>query len=317
MESKDEETALDSALYEDRLPRWRKSSQQRSRFIDALWVGLNASATIAIVFMNKFVFADPQLRKAQIMISMWHFAATFIVLCAASRGSRRLFTPIRLPTLQVLPLSAFFAGFLLLNNLSLATNPVGVYQLAKILTAPAVVWINFILFRKTIERNKILAVLITCTGVGIVSVDALRTNVIGTAIAGAAVTITACYQIWIGKKIVDLGVEAPQLLLNQSATAVCLLIPISLCIDTFPDFSIIPANTLRFLFAGGIVASFINLSQFMIIGRTSALTFNIVSNIKMLSILSLGWYSEGKIFTLVDVVGILLAFSGAWWYTKS
>lgn len=88
-----------------------------------------------------------------------------------------------------------------------------------------------------------------------------------------------------------------------------------------------------FLFGGGLIASFLNLSQFMIIGRTSALTvrrpstrktvtctdarqFNIVSNVKMLVILALGWHSESKVFSVLDVVGVGLALIGAWQYAR-
>ena len=180
--------------------------------------------------------SDPQLRKSQILIAIWHFAATFLVLLASTYRKWRLFTPVRLPVIKVLPLSAFFAGFLILNNLSLANNPVGFYQLSKILTTPSVVAINFAIFRKYISQDKLLAVLVTCLGVGLVSVESFKSNLFGTVIACAAFTTTACYQIWIGKKIVDLNVDAAQLLLNQSAVAVWLLVPVSFAFDVFPDF---------------------------------------------------------------------------------
>lgn len=233
------------------LPQWTVPDGAGSRYIDALWVALNTLATVAIVFMNKqyvwyaaFVpllrlsstLNDPQLRKSQISIAIWHFAATFLVLLTSTYRKWRLFKPVRLPVLKILPLSGFFACFLVLNNLSLANNPVGFYQLSKILTTPCVVFINFALFRKYISQDKLVAVLVTCVGVGLVSVESVRTNGIGTVIACAAFTTTACYQIWIGKKLGDLEVDAPQLLLNQSATAVWLLIPISFLFDVYPDF---------------------------------------------------------------------------------
>jgi solute carrier family 35 protein E3 len=34
----------------------------------------------------------------------------------------------------------------------------------------------------------------------------------------------------------------------------------------------------------------------------------------MIAILSLGWYTEGKTFTLIDIVGVVLAVVGAWQY---
>ena len=36
----------------------------------------------------------------------------------------------------------------------------------------------------------------------------------------------------------------------------------------------------------------------------------------MLMILTLGWYSEGKIFTAVDILGVVLALAGAWQYAR-
>lgn len=193
---------------------------------------------------------------------------------------------------QIFRLSAFFAGFIILNNLSLTHNPVGFYQLSKILTTPCVVSINFVLFRKAISKEKLVAVLVTCLGMALVSVESVRSNLLGTVLASAAFTTTACYQVWIGKKIAELAVDAPQLLLNQSAASTCLLIPLSFAFDKLPDFcefkpvrvlldymltlrqfaAQIPHQTLLYFCGGAVVASFINLSQFMIIGRTSALT---------------------------------------------
>ncbi|USW54828.1 Putative sugar phosphate transporter domain-containing protein [Septoria linicola] len=183
-----------------------------------------------------------------------------------------------------------------------------------ILTTPAVVMINFLLFNQRTSRERLLAVLLSCLGVGLVSIQSFQSNLYGTVVACAAFITTACYQIWIGKKIIDLDVDAPQLLLNQSATAVCLLLPVAVVVDTFPNFATVSSRALLLLIGGGLVASFLNLSQFMIIGRTSALTFNIVSNVKMVVILSLGWYSEGKVLNALDVGGVLVAFAGAWVY---
>lgn len=251
----DDETLRQIKETSSNLLQWREPKKTASRYIDALWIALNTLATIGVVFMNKqcvpycrhstsedfgsystSTLSDPQLRKSQIMIAAWHFSATFLVLLASTYRKWRLFKAVRLPVLKILPLSGLFAGFLILNNLSLANNSVGFYQLSKILTTPSVVLINFVLFRKYISQDKLLAVSITCVGVGLVSVESVRTNSFGTVVASAAFILTACYQIWIGKKLVDLEVDAPQLLLNQSATAVCLLIPVSYLFDEYPDF---------------------------------------------------------------------------------
>ena len=152
-----------------------------------------------------------------------------------------MFKAMRLPVLEVLPLSIFFASFLILNNLSLTFNPIGFYQLSKIMTTPSVVFINFALFGIKISRSKLVAVLLSCLGVGLVSSVSIGKDLVGISIACAAFTVTACYQIWIGKKMGELDCDAPQLLLHQSLSAALLLVPVSLLVDVRPDFCTVSA----------------------------------------------------------------------------
>jgi len=121
----------------------------RKQIIDGACIVLNIASTVTLVFLNKWcvssrvptnkailisvlsrIFRDPQLKTMQISFAMWHFICTTIVLWIASKSPFRLFVPIRLPFLQMIPLCSFFAGFLILGNLSLAYNSVGFYQYA-------------------------------------------------------------------------------------------------------------------------------------------------------------------------------------------
>ena len=70
------------------------------------------------------------------------------------------------------------------------------------------------------------------------------------------------------------------------------------------------------LFLSGLTAASLNLSQFLIIGRMSALTFNASSNVKTIIILTYGWISEGRILTRNDAVGIALTLGGASLYSQ-
>ena len=247
---------------------------------------------------------------------MWHFLCTFLVLYIATLRPFSLFPAVRLPILQMLPISAFFAGFLLLGNLSLAFNTVGFYQLAKVMTTPTVVLLNFILFGTKVSKETLFAIAAVCVGVTLVNAKLALSNMLGTTIASAAFTVTALYQIWIGKKITDLNITAPQLLLNQAPVSVLLLACVAPFVDTAPNFALIPKNVLWTLFGSGILASLLNLSQFLIIGRTSALTFNIVSNLKTIMIVSLSWWMEGRVPGPRDLVGVSLALGGAYAYSQ-
>ena len=262
------------------------------------------------------IFTDTQLAHCQISIAMWHFLCTFLVLYLATLRPFSLFPAVRLPILQMLPISAFFAGFLLLGNLSLAFNTVGFYQLAKVMTTPTVVLLNFILFGTKVSKETLFAIAAVCAGVTLVNAKLALSNMLGTSIAAAAFTVTALYQIWIGKKITDLNITAPQLLLNQAPVSVLLLACVAPFVDTTPNFALIPRNVLWTLFGSGILASLLNLSQFLIIGRTSALTFNIVSNLKTIMIVSLSWWMEGRVPGFRDLVGVSLALGGAYAYSQ-
>lgn len=217
----------------------------------------------------------------------------------------------------MLPICIFFAGFLLLGNLSLALNDVDFYQLAKIMTTPTVVALGYVLFRRTIPSSALLAVVITCFGVALVTAKSFHTNAMGTIVAIAAFTVTALYQVWIGKKIEELNVSPPQLLLNQAPVSVILLLVVAPFVDTVPDFSTVSSSVMLSLFCSGFVASLLNLSQFFIIGRTSTLAFNVVSQVKTILILGISWASTGKHLSLIEVLGVCMALGGAWAYAQT
>lgn len=246
-------------------------------------------------------------------VASWHFFTTAVVLYAATLIG--MFPAVRVPIRSMLPISCFFAGFLILGNLSLTFNSLGFYQLAKVMTTPTVVLLNFILFGITISGWSCLAVLTVCAGVLLVLTTGAAENLLGATIAVAAFTMTALYQIWIGKKIADLNISGSQLLLNQSPVAACILLVLAPFVDKIPTITDIPSSTLSALGSSGVLASLLNLSQFLIIERTNALTFNVVSQVKTIIIVSLSWYSEGRALSVTDVLGVSLTLGGAYAYS--
>lgn len=299
-------------------PKARGNTQKglRKPLIDGACIVLNIASTVVLVFLNKWIFRDPQLKNMQISFAMWHFTCTSIVLYIASRSPFNLFVPVRLPFLQMIPLCSFFAGFLILGNLSLAYNSIGFYQLAKIMTTPCVALLQYFFLSKSISLATMGALASVCIGVALTNTGAAGTTTLGASIATAAFTVTAFYQVWIGKKMKDFAVSSPQLLLNQAPISVLLLAMLVPWFDTMPDVEKVPTDTLIALFLSGLAAAVLNLSQFLIIGRMSALTFNVASNVKTIIILTYGWVSEGRILTVKDALGIILALGGATLYSQ-
>lgn len=177
------------------------------------------------------------MHDAQVIFTIWHFVCTAIVLWISTRAPFRAFKPIRLPLCDVLPICGMFTAYVILGNLSLTYNSIGFYQLAKVMTTPVVVLITFVMFRIPITVYKALAIGCICAGVSLTNSNSAQSNPFGAIISGAAVTVTAFYQIWIGKKIEDLDVSAQQLLMNQAPTSALLLVFCVPVLDKIPDFS--------------------------------------------------------------------------------
>ncbi|KIX97763.1 uncharacterized protein Z520_06541 [Fonsecaea multimorphosa CBS 102226] len=306
-----------------KIPRWALSDPKtlfstnisEKDAVNCLCVVLNTVSTVSIVFANKIVFTDPQFRKFQIGTAAWHFTATTVLLYLSTLQPFHFFKPVRLAVRDILPLSTLFVGFLVLGNLSLALNTVSFYQLAKIMTTPTVVAINFVLFRKVLPTPLLLAILVSCLGVALTNVAMVTSNPTGTLVAVAAFVTTAFYQIWIGKKVAELDIGAPALLLNQAPLSVIMLLCLLPFTDTIPDFRTVDPKILATFLFSGVLAAGLNLSQFLIIGRVSAIAFNVVSNAKNVIIIALGWYTAGQAPSVKDVVGVMLALGGAGAYS--
>ncbi|KAK7888328.1 hypothetical protein LTR67_008674 [Exophiala xenobiotica] len=285
----------------------------RQAFIDYSCILLNVTSTIAIVFINKIVLSDEQLRHCQISIAAYHFFISFVVLYIAGR-ILKMFPVVFLPVKEVFSVAAFFAGFLILGNLSLTFNSVSFYQLAKILTTPTVVFLNYIILGKTVTVPVLVSIAALCVGVGLITSASVFSNVLGTCIAVAAFTITALYQIWIGKKLTDLKVSPPQLLLNQAPVACGLLLLLCGFVDKVPVVEDLNMRSVHALAVSGFVAALLNVSQFLVIGRTSALTFNVISQLKTLAIVGLSWYHENRALSIMDVIGVVMTLASAYAY---
>lgn len=154
------------------------------------------------------------------------------------------------------------------------------------MTTPCVAILQYFYLSKTVSLQIVLALTSVCVGVGLTNSGAAGTTTFGASIATAAFVVTAFYQVWIGKKLTDFKVSSPQLLLNQAPVSVLILAFLAPFFDTKPDLSVIPADTLIALGMSGVAAALLNLSQFLIIGRMSALTFNVASKYALLLVIS-------------------------------
>lgn len=109
-----------------------------------LGLAVNLLSSISIVFLNKWIYVHHGFPN--MTLTCIHFLVTFLGLQMCV--SLNVFKPKQLPLIKMVPLSLAFCGFVVFTNLSLQSNTVGTYQLAKVLTTPVIILIHTTLYNR-------------------------------------------------------------------------------------------------------------------------------------------------------------------------
>jgi len=162
-----------------------------------------------------------------------------------------MFVPKRVAIKQIIPLAIAMSLNVILPNLSLAFSTVTFYQVARILLTPMVALMNFVLYKSTLPRAAILALIPACAGVGMVSYyDSLpsadasvkTTSSLGVIFAMAGIFASSLYTVWISSYHKKLQMNSMQLLFNQAPLAAFMLLYVIPFVDTFPTWTEVPIN---------------------------------------------------------------------------
>ncbi|CAD7969300.1 unnamed protein product [Amoebophrya sp. A120] len=292
------------------------SSSAVSYATTIFYMSLNFAVSVLIVWVNKFAFQ--QGFRWNISLTTLHFLFTYIGLEISARFFN-LFEPVKIPARKVAPMCAAFCGFVVFNNLSLQYNPVGVYQLLKVLTTPVIV----VLQKATLPTSQMLALIPTCVGVVLATVTHLDANLLGGIFGTLGILSTSFYQIWVKSEQDALKVSAPQLLYNQSFWSFWALLLLSPFVEEVfhgPDplvacsWASSPLTLVAVVGSAGL-AFLVNLSIFLVIGKTDAVSYNVLGHAKLCCILISGYLVFGETATWKNLAGVGLAVCGIVTYT--
>ncbi|KAJ1335165.1 solute carrier family 35 member E3 [Microdochium nivale] len=283
------------------------------------WLTVNTLATVAIVFTNKAIFSDPSLKLVQLSFAAFHFFITWLTLFVLSRPQMAYFTPRKASIRDMLPLAIAMGLNVVLPNLSLAYSSVTFYQVARILLTPVVAIMNFVLYKSTLPRRAVVALIPACAGVGIVSYyDSLPTgdtNVkpttgLGVIFAVCGIFASSLYTVWIASYHRKLQMNSMQLLYNQAPVSTVLLLYVIPFVDVFPEWKELPVDRWALIAMSGIFASLINISQFYIVAKTGPVSSTVVGHLKTCTIVALGWATSGRSVGDKSIIGIIMALGG-------
>lgn len=285
---------------------------------------MNVISASGIVFANKFVFQNYGF-KFTTALTWIHTLFTLVgmrVFCRFGMFERK-----QIPTSKLVTLAGAFVAYIVCCNLNLNFNTVGFYQISKIAVAPAVLIIEYILFRKTASFRVLMSVAVVCLGIGVATVSdtQVSANSLGLLIGLSAIMSTACYQVFAGSKQKELQAGSMQLLHEYTPVASCLLgIMIPICepmgwVDRQPDTVLGYHYTIGACFAillSAALGLLVSLSTFLVIGATSSLTYNVVGHLKTCIILTGGCFLFGDEMPFRKFVGVCVSLVGMIWYTN-
>eukprot|EP00168_Porphyra_purpurea_P018697 TRINITY_DN709_c0_g1_i2.p1 TRINITY_DN709_c0_g1~~TRINITY_DN709_c0_g1_i2.p1 ORF type:complete len:336 (-),score=126.56 TRINITY_DN709_c0_g1_i2:1577-2584(-) len=251
---------------------------------------------------------------------LFHFVATYVLLLVAAAVG--VFEKKPLPLKETAKLAAGSMGFVVLTNLSLQYNSVGFYQVMKVMTTPTVVIIEALAFAKVLEVPLRLALVPVCLGVIFTAATDFRLNAVGTAFAVAGVLVTSFYQIGAGTLQRSLDCSALQLQLYTAPMSALFIMPFVPLFDNWRPSS--PTSiweyefgTTNLLVIGltGVLAFLVNVSIFLVIGRSSAVSYNTLGHFKTCFILISDFVLFSRPLDVRSAAGILMTMVGVFWYT--
>ncbi|OAY65015.1 uncharacterized membrane protein At1g06890-like isoform X1 [Ananas comosus] len=275
-------------------------------------LSLSVVSSVSIVICNKALISSLGFTFATTLTS-WHLLVTFCSLQVALWMKFFEHKPFDSRTVM---------GFGILNgisigllNLSLGFNSVGFYQMTKLAIIPCTVLLETLFFRKKFSRSIQLSLTILLFGVGIATVTDLQLNILGSILSLLAVVTTCIAQIMTNTIQKKFKVSSTQLLYQSCPYQALTLFIIGPFLDGFLTdrnvfaFQYTPL-VLLFIVLSCLISVSVNFSTFLVIGKTSPVTYQVLGHLKTCLVLAFGYVLLHDPFSWRNILGILIALIG-------
>ncbi|XP_051120620.1 UDP-xylose transporter 1 [Andrographis paniculata] len=278
---------------------------------------LSVASSVSIVICNKALMSNLGFPFATTLTS-WHLMVTYCSLHVALRLNFFENKPIDMKTVMLFGiLNGISIGFL---NLSLGFNSIGFYQMTKLAIIPFTVMLETLFLKKQFSQKIKLSLGLLLVGVGIASVTDLQLNALGSILSLLAIITTCVGQILTNTIQKRLNVSSTQLLYQSSPFQAAILF----VSGPFLDHCLTNRNVfaykyspivLGFILLSCLIAVLVNFSTFLVIGKTSPVTYQVLGHLKTCLVLAFGYTLLHDPFTLRNVIGILIAIAGMGMYS--
>ncbi|KAG6438246.1 hypothetical protein SASPL_103183 [Salvia splendens] len=292
---------------------------------------MNVISSVGIIMANKqlmstngyaFSFVEAQLTEfvdyffllaAATTLTGFHFAVTALV--GMISNATGLSASKHVPFWELLWFSIVANMSITGMNLSLMLNSVGFYQISKLSMIPVVCILEWILHSKQYSSQVKLSVVVVVTGVGVCTVTDVKVNAKGFICACVAVLSTSLQQISIGSLQKKYSIGSFELLSKTAPIQAGSLLVLGPIIDYYLSNNLIldykfTTGALFFILLSCSLAVFCNVSQYLCIGRFSAVSFQVLGHMKTVCVLTLGWLLFDSELTMKNIMGMGVAVLG-------
>ncbi|CAM8951789.1 unnamed protein product [Rhodiola kirilowii] len=308
---------LRGSLYNDiRTSEGAKRQQQRfcGPFVA---LSFNFMVAIGIIMANKLVMGRVGF-NFPIFLTLIHYFIAWVLLYIFKVLS---LLPVSPPSKST-PYSSIFAlGVVMsfssgLANTSLKHNSVGFYQMAKIAVTPTICLAEFILFKKKLSSNRVIALLVVSVGVAVATVTDMEFNLFGACIAIAWIIPSAINKILWSHLQQQSNWTALALMWKTTPVTIFFLAALMPLLDPpgMLSFSWDLGNSSAVLISA-LLGFLLQWSGALALGATSATSHVVLGQFKTCVILLGGYLIFNSDPGFVSILGAILALCGMTAYT--
>ncbi|XP_076947840.1 UDP-rhamnose/UDP-galactose transporter 6-like [Bidens hawaiensis] len=228
--------------------------------------------------------------------------------------------PSHLPTRELIKF-VLFANFSIVGmNVSLMWNSVGFYQIAKLSMIPVSCLFEVVFDKIRYSRDTKLSILVVLLGVAVCTVTDVSVNAKGFGAAFVAVRATSLQQYYVHYLQRKNALSSFNLLGHTAPIQAGSLLMLGPFLDYWltekrVDVFKYDLPSMVLILLSCTIAVGTNLSQFICIGRFTAVSFQVLGHMKTILVLILGFIFFGREgLNLHVVVGMIIAIVGMIWY---
>jgi solute carrier family 35 protein E3 len=294
-----------------------------STFVSSLGMwGLNVTSGVCIIMVNKvllgakdcdFAFATCLCALHFLVTSLASELGTKVGVCpkqeqnAVQFSARDLWTFTVVANLSIVSL-----------NTSLMINSIMLYQVSKLAIVPFSCLVEMAWYGRRFSGATVFFITLTLIGMAMVSISEFKvsSSVLGVGAALASIVFAGLQQLLCRHYQKQYDMPSNVLLAKTAFAQGSTLLLFGPFLDRIfsdrwiTDYEFTDPRTPGMLLLSSFLALGVNFSQFLVLGRFSAVTFQVMGHLKTLLVLLLGGWLFGGVVSTTQMVGMSLAVSG-------